>query len=214
MEVEDGEIVCLLGESGSGKSTILRIISGLEKSSKGTVIINDSIHQNKNIFVLPEKRNIGMVFQDYALFPHMSVEKNILFGMKIKDKKEKKKKLFQISKMVGIEKLLKRSPHNLSGGQQQRVAFARALASDPKVILLDEPFSNLDTNLKQNIRRDLKDIIKKSNIPTILVSHDKNDAYDLADKIVILKNGEIEQIGEKKDIFNSPTNEYVKQLLA
>jgi iron(III) transport system ATP-binding protein len=144
----------------------------------------------------------------------MSVEKNILFGMKIKDKKEKKKKLFQISKMVGIEKLLKRSPHNLSGGQQQRVAFARALASDPKVILLDEPFSNLDTNLKQNIRRDLKDIIKKSNIPTILVSHDKNDAYDLADKIVILKNGEIEQIGEKKDIFNSPTNEYVKQLLA
>jgi iron(III) transport system ATP-binding protein len=214
MEVEDGEIVCSLGESGSGKSTILRIISGLEKSSKGTVIINDSIHQNKNIFVLPEKRNIGMVFQDYALFPHMSVEKNILFGMKIKDKKEKKKKLFQISKMVGIEKLLKRSPHNLSGGQQQRVAFARALASDPKVILLDEPFSNLDTNLKQNIRRDLKDIIKKSNIPTILVSHDKNDAYDLADKIVILKNGEIEQIGEKKDIFNSPTNEYVKQLLA
>lgn len=214
MKVEDGEIVCLLGESGSGKSTILRIIAGLEKSSKGTIIINDSIHQNKNIFVLPEKRNIGMVFQDYALFPHMSVEKNILYGMKIKDKKEKKKKLLQISKMVGIEKYLKRSPHNLSGGQQQRVAFARALASDPKVILLDEPFSNLDTNLKQNIRRDLKDIIKKSNIPTILVSHDKNDAYDLADKIIILKDGEIEQVGEKKDIFNSPTNDYVKQLLA
>ncbi|MCM8710248.1 ABC transporter ATP-binding protein [Clostridium sp. SYSU_GA19001] len=183
LEIEKGEIVALLGPSGSGKSTILRLISGLEVPSMGEIIVENSTLYNKDIFIEPEKRGIGMVFQDYALFPHMTVEKNVLFGVGNVDKKEKQRILDEVLELVDMKDFKKRYPHELSGGQQQRVAIARALAPKPSLILLDEPFSNLDANLRKKIRNEIKDILKKSHTTSIFVTHDIEDAKDVADRI-------------------------------
>lgn len=180
--VEEGEISAILGSSGCGKSTLLRIISGLEEKSQGLIKVGDNVFQNESIFIPTEKRNIGFVFQDYALFPFMTVEQNIKFGMKTKDK-DKLNYLLELTHLNGLEK---RYPHELSGGQQQRVALARTLASDPKILLMDEPFSSLDTDLVDELRKDLKNIIKYQNITTILVTHNKEDADYLADNILYL----------------------------
>ncbi len=178
LEVREGETLALLGSSGCGKSTILRIIAGLETPHLGTVEINQV-----NITSTPtNKRDIGFVFQEYALFPHMSVEKNIGYGLHHHDKT----KIKDTAEMVGIADLLHRYPHELSGGQRQRVALARAICYSPKLLLLDEPFSNLDTELKDQIRIDLKKILSETGITTILVTHDEDDANTLADKIVSL----------------------------
>ncbi|MCX7695972.1 MAG: ABC transporter ATP-binding protein [Caloramator sp.] len=183
LEIEKGEIVALLGPSGSGKSTILRLISGLEIPNEGEIIVNNRVLYNKNIFIEPEKRGIGMVFQDYALFPHMTVEKNILFGIEKINKEEKQRILDEVLELVDMKEYKKRYPHELSGGQQQRVAIARALAPKPSLLLLDEPFSNLDADLKKRIRTEIKDILKKSNTTSIFVTHDIEDAKDVADRI-------------------------------
>lgn len=180
--VEEGEVSAILGSSGCGKSTLLRIISGLEEKSQGLIKVGDNVFQNESIFIPTEKRNIGFVFQDYALFPFMTVEQNIKFGMKTKDK-DKLNYLLKLTHLNGLEK---RYPHELSGGQQQRVALARTLASDPKILLMDEPFSSLDTDLVDELRKDLKNIIKYQNITTILVTHNKEDADYLADNILYL----------------------------
>lgn len=179
---EKGEISAILGSSGCGKSTLLRIISGLEENAQGFIKVGEDVFQDESTFIPTEKRNIGFVFQDYALFPFMTIEQNIRFGMKLKNS-DKIEHLLNLTRLKGLEK---RYPHELSGGQQQRVALARTLASEPKLLLMDEPFSSLDTELADELRRDLKDIIKSQNITTILVTHNKEDADYLADKIVYL----------------------------
>jgi len=181
LELAEGETLAILGASGCGKSTILRIIAGLEIPQEGSVYIND-VDVSK---VPTEKRNVGFVFQEYALFPHMTVYENINYGL---NSKGNKKKIEEVAKLVGITEYLKRYPHELSGGQRQRVALARSIAYQPNILLLDEPFSNLDTELKDQIRNDLKNILNKTNITTILVTHDKDDAEVLADKVLSLSD--------------------------
>ncbi|MFT9497620.1 ABC transporter ATP-binding protein, partial [Anaerosolibacter sp.] len=176
LELEKGHVLSILGESGSGKSTVLRLLSGLEKPQKGYIMIDNKVMINENVFVPPEKRNIGMVFQDYALFPHMTVGQNIQFGLKKLSKVEKESRVNEILKLVNLEEFKSRYPYELSGGQQQRVALGRALAPTPSLLLLDEPFSSLDTNLKRRIRDDLKEIISEVGITTIIVTHDQDDA--------------------------------------
>ena len=180
LSVDEGEILAVLGSSGCGKSTLLRIISGLEENSQGTIKVGNIIFQDRSVFVPVEKRNIGFVFQDYALFPFMTVEQNIRFGMK----KPYSEQLHQLLELTHLEGLEKRYPHELSGGQQQRTALARTLASRPTLLLMDEPFSNLDANLVDELRKDLKQIIKSQKITTVLVTHNKEDAEYLADKII------------------------------
>ncbi|PAB59644.1 ABC transporter ATP-binding protein [Anaeromicrobium sediminis] len=201
MEISNGEIISIFGESGSGKSTALRIICGLEVPSAGSIKIDDKIIVDNNNFTLPENRQMGMVFQDYALFPHMTIEKNIKFGLKHMNSKEKDNRLKEVLELVDLKGFEKRYPHELSGGQQQRIALARALAPKPDLLLLDEPFSNLDSDLQERIRKELESIIRKANITSIFVTHDKEDSKAIADRVVILKEGEIVNIGKPKDIF-------------
>lgn len=176
LEVEKGEIVALVGASGSGKSTVLRLTAGLEIPDSGQISIAGQTVAAEHKFKAAEKREVGMVFQDYALFPHLNVEKNIAFGIDHLSKKKRKARVRELLELVNLEGFEKRYPHQLSGGQQQRIALARTLAPGPELLLLDEPFSNLDAELKDKIRRELHQIIKEIGITTILVSHDREDA--------------------------------------
>ncbi|TDT70592.1 iron(III) transport system ATP-binding protein [Hypnocyclicus thermotrophus] len=210
--IKKGEVLAILGESGSGKSTILRIISGLETPKTGKITIDNHIIFNKNINFPPEKRNLGMVFQDYALFPHLNIEKNITFGISHFNKKTKKIILNKMLKLVKLEEHSKKYPHELSGGQQQRIAIARTLATNPKLLLLDEPFSNLDANLQSSIRKEIKSIIDIEKTTTIFVTHNKEDALEIADRVVIIKDGKIIQIDTPENIISNPKSSYVKHL--
>lgn len=182
-KVSEGKILAVVGPSGGGKSTLLRLISGLESPMSGRIEVDG----RDVTYVNPEKRSIGMLFQDYALFPHMTVEKNIAYGLKLKgqDKKDRINQMLEIVNMKGYEK---RYPHELSGGQQQRVALARTLAPEPKILLLDEPFSNLDSDLQVKIRHELFEIVRRLNITTIMVTHNKVDA-DFADTVISIDGG-------------------------
>ena len=200
--INKGEIVAILGESGSGKSTVLRLICGLESPIKGIIRINNTTIIDDNTFVPPEKRGVGMVFQDYALFPHMTVAQNIKFGLKKISNKDKNKRLKEVLDLVSLEQYEERYPYELSGGQQQRVALARALAPEPELILLDEPFSNLDANLRFKIREELKSIIKRTGTTSIFVTHDIEDARNIADKIIVLSEGIIVEFGTPSQILD------------
>ncbi|HLR80861.1 MAG TPA: ABC transporter ATP-binding protein [Bacillota bacterium] len=189
LDIQQGEIIAILGESGSGKSTVLRLLSGLEVPCSGSIYMNGQIINDDHHFVLPEKRGIGMVFQDYALFPHMTVKENIQFGLKGYRRKEKNERVDEVLELVNMSSFKKRYPHELSGGQQQRIALARALAPKPSLLLLDEPFSNLDADLQVKIRNELKEIIKKTNTTSIFVTHDREDARAIADRILTMRNG-------------------------
>ncbi|MFK5884022.1 MAG: ABC transporter ATP-binding protein [Candidatus Izemoplasma sp.] len=197
LDIEKGEIIALLGKSGSGKSTLLRIISGLEIPSKGFININGKILNDKNAFVNPEKRNVGMVFQDYALFPHMTISKNIGFGLSSLTKTEKEKRIYEMLELVNLESKANKYPYELSGGEQQRIALARSLATRPDLLLLDEPFSNLDSDLKHQIRDDLRKILNKAKITCLFVTHDLNDAISIADKTMEIDEGKIINIISK-----------------
>ncbi len=191
LSMKEGEIVAILGSSGSGKSTLLRILSGLEMPNKGEIVINEETLCATQVYIEAEKREVGMVFQDYALFPHMNVEKNIAFGLSRLPKSCRKARVKEMLELVSMEEKIDAYPHELSGGQQQRIALARALAPKPSILLLDEPFSNLDTDLKLKIRQELKMIIKKTHMTSIFVTHDYEDAHDIADRIIYLENGRI-----------------------
>jgi iron(III) transport system ATP-binding protein len=191
LDIEKGKVVCILGESGSGKSTALRLIAGLEIPKGGSIFINEKCVVDSSAFVLPEKRDVGMVFQDYALFPHMTISENIGFGLKKVNGKEKKHRISKMLELVNLEDYAHRYPYELSGGQQQRVAIARAVAPEPSLLLLDEPFSNLDAHLQSKIRKELNHIIRKTGITSIFVTHDMEDARSIADKIITLEKGEI-----------------------
>lgn len=199
-----GEIVGVLGQSGSGKSTLLRLIAGLEMPRSGSIQIADKTVVNDRIFVQPEDRGVGMVFQDYALFPHMSVKENILFGLSRMARKDRKPRVEEMLELVHLEDFGDRYPHELSGGQQQRVALARALAPKPKVLLMDEPFSNLDADLKESIREELLHILKKAKMTCMIVTHDRNDVEAICNYSITMCPLIAEQgaAGEKFHIFN------------
>lgn len=184
-----GEIVAILGQSGSGKSTLLRILSGLEMPEKGTIRVDGVPWVNAFNALPPQKRKVGMVFQSYALFPHLNVEANIAFGLKGSSKKHKDARIKAMLELVGLSTKRKSYPHELSGGQRQRVALARALAPEPEVLLLDEPFSNLDETLKDRVRGELAEILRASRTTTILVTHDRRDASAIAHAIYSIDEG-------------------------
>lgn len=185
-KMNQGEIVGVLGQSGSGKSTLLRVIAGLEVPEQGTVTVAGKTVVNHKLFVQPENRGIGMVFQDYALFPHMTVKDNILFGLAGMSRGERKARLTEMLELVQMADYAKRYPHELSGGQQQRIALARALAPKPSLLLMDEPFSNLDADLKGEIREELRLILKAANMTCMMVTHDRHDVDAICDRSISL----------------------------
>lgn len=208
-KVKEGEILALLGPSGSGKTTILRLIAGLEKPDEGRILLEEKDVCPSGHFLPPEERAIGMVFQDYALFPHLTVAKNIAFGIQGKSQSEKMRLIDNIVDMVGLSPFRERYPHELSGGQQQRVALARALAPDPVVILLDEPFSNLDPDMRRQMRSDVTEILQKAGRTAVLVTHDHEEAFAMADNIALLNNGCLEQIGSPESVYHTPVTPFV-----
>lgn len=209
LDIAQGELLALLGESGSGKTTLLRILAGFEIPEKGKIVLNGQTLADESTFVKPEKRAIGMVFQDYALFPHLTVAQNILYGLKQKKSAQSRQRLQEVLELIGLPDIGAKYPHQLSGGQQQRVALARALAPQPSVLMLDEPFSNLDEVLKDQIREDMRQIIKKSGITAILVTHDTKDALAMADRIAIMRGGRLLQAATPQVLYDQPAHQYV-----
>lgn len=210
LRIQKGAVVSLLGESGSGKTTLARLIAGLEVPDSGEIVLDGKIVANASKFVVPQHRKVGMVFQDYALFPHMTVLENVGYG--IPNISEKGNRVQEVLALVGLQDLGHRYPHQLSGGQQQRIALARALAPKPKVLLLDEPFSNLDASLKQHLRSELFQIIRKSNVTALFLTHDTQDAMVVSDSVVVLQNGRVIQEGTAKDLYENPNNLYIASL--
>ncbi|WBX72550.1 ABC transporter ATP-binding protein [Tenacibaculum pacificus] len=205
-----GKIIAIVGESGSGKTTLIRLITGLETLDYGTILIKEKTVSSSAIFVKPQLRNVGMVFQDYALFPHFSVADNIGYG--ISNLSDKKDRIKEVLTLVGLSDKENSYPHELSGGQQQRVALARALAPKPELLILDEPFSNLDVILRSQLRKDILAILKKTNTTAIFVTHDIKDALEVSDEIIVLKNGVVLQQGITKEVYENPEDGYVKLL--
>lgn len=213
-EVYSGEIFALLGASGCGKTTTLRLIAGFEKADSGIVIMNERVLEDKRVFVPPESREIGFVFQDYALFPDKTVIDNAAFGLRRKLKKNKRYEIaIDILERVGIAHLQSRMPHHLSGGEQQRVALARSLVTQPKMLLLDEPFSNLDTGLRQSTREEVRELLKTFNISVVLVTHDQEEALSFAERVAVMNDGTIEQIGTPEEVYIQPRTVYVANFL-
>lgn len=211
--VYEDEILTLFGPSGSGKTTILRIIAGLERPESGVVKLGDRIAYDAHVFVEPEDRKVGMVFQDSSLFPHLTVSQNIIFGLhKESDaiKSERLDHMLDMTKLVGLEDRL---PHQLSGGEQQRVALARALATNPSVILFDEPFANLDEHLRRSLLIDVRRILKKGKITAVFVSHDPKDALSFSDRVAVLNNGKVEQTGSPEEVYTRPHSSFVANSL-
>ena len=208
---EDKEFVTLLGPSGCGKTTMLRMIAGFEKPTTGEIKIDDVIVSGKNNFVPPNERNIGMVFQSYAVWPHMNVFDNVAYPLKIKkvSKAEINKRVSEILEAVHLSQYSKRMPNELSGGQQQRVALGRALVSNPKVLLLDEPLSNLDAKLRESMRFEIKEMQKKFGITVVYVTHDQTEAMAMSDRIIVFNAGVVQQIDSPVNIYNNPVNQFV-----
>ena len=207
--IKKGEIISFLGESGSGKTTFLKCLAGLEMINSGSVRLNGRILNDKNHFVIPQKRNIGFVFQDYPLFPHLNLKDNILFNIDIIHSE----KLDYILSLSGLKNLINRFPHELSGGEQQRACVARALIREPDLLLLDEPFSNLDSEIKESMREEIHGILKETNTTTILVTHDINDALNIADRILIFKAGILQQYDDPINMYCEPVNCYCAKIL-
>ncbi|MER3125335.1 ABC transporter ATP-binding protein [Bacillus pumilus] len=211
LTVNEGEFFSLLGPSGCGKSTLLNIIGGFLEPTKGVVYIGD-----QDVTTLPPyHRKTGMVFQSYALFPHLTVFDNVAYGLKVQKKKKAdvKERVMECLSLVQLEAFAKRMPHQLSGGQQQRVAIARALAIEPSVLLLDEPLSNLDAKLRKNMQTELRNIQRNVGITTILVTHDQEEALSLSDRIGILGEGRIQQIGTPLEVYRQPNNRFVAEFI-
>lgn len=211
--VGENEIFALLGPSGCGKTTTLRMISGFEHSDKGTIKLENRVISSENIHTAPQKRGIGFVFQDYALFPHMSALDNVAFGLTGLPKFKRKVFAEEVLCRTGMGDYKHRSPSELSGGQQQRVALARAIAPEPKLVLLDEPFSNLDAMLRDSTRKEVRSIIKKAGMSAILVTHDQEEALSFADRIAVMNEGRIEQIGTPEEVYYKPKTKFVAQFL-
>ncbi|WP_424404632.1 ABC transporter ATP-binding protein [Pasteurella sp. PK-2025] len=209
LQMEQNEILCLLGASGCGKTTLLKSIAGLQEIQQGEILFNQ-----QNLAKLPvEKRQIGVIFQDYALFPHLTVKENIAFGLFQKSTGEKQAIIEKMTALVRLTGLLERYPYELSGGQQQRVAIARALACEPRLLLLDEPFSNIDSQVRYQMIDEIKEILKNQKIPAIFVTHSKEEAFAFADRLAIMDQGKIVQVGDADALYQMPINKFVAEFL-
>lgn len=208
-DVNEGKILALVGESGSGKTTLLRILAGLERMDVGEILLDGKRIAEADGGMPPEKRGIGLVFQHHALFPHLTVEKNVLFGVRKRPTLERQRIFAEMMELVGLEGFGKRFPHELSGGERQRVALARALAPNPRLLLMDEPFSSLDARLRHSVRDETRAILKKRGTTAVFVTHDTGDALAVADGIVVLRKGVVQQTGAPPEVYHAPSNAYV-----
>ena len=213
LTVGKDEIVCLLGASGCGKTTTLKAIAGLIEAKQGSIFIDGKLVSDEQSFVSPEHRNIGMMFQDYALFPHLTVANNIAFGLSKMSKAQKQQRVDEMLKLVHLIGCADRFPHQLSGGQQQRVAIARALAYKPSLLLLDEPFSNIDTQVRFELIADIRRIIKATQVSAVFVTHSKEEAFAFSDTLAIMHRGKIAQQGTPEQLFASPCSKEVAEFL-
>ena len=212
-DVRPGELLVLLGPSGCGKSTLLRLISGLEAPDRGRITSNGRVLSDTGLLVPPERRHISLVFQDNALFPHMTVRDNVSFGLSKHDNGARKRVVTDALNMVQLGDVSHRYPHELSGGQQQRVALARALAPQPKLVLLDEPFSDLDRTLRIGLREEVRAVLKANGTSAILVTHDQEEALAVGDRIAVQRAGRIEQIGAPEELFSAPRSRFVAEFV-
>ncbi len=208
-----GSIGCLLGSSGCGKTTVLRAIAGFESVSEGEILVNGTVVSGRDTLLPPERRRVGMVFQDYALFPHLTVARNIEFGIKHLHKAERIRRVKKLIGIVGLDGHDDKYPYELSGGQQQRVALARALAPMPDLVLLDEPFSNLDVDLRERLGHELRDIIKRNGFTALLVTHDQHEAFSIADEIGVMNAGHIEQWDTPYNLYHRPSTRFVADFI-
>lgn len=211
--LKSGQIACLLGASGCGKTTLLRCIAGFETPDSGEIYIQDKPLYAKNIHLPAHKRQIGMVFQDYALFPHLTVADNIAFGLSAMDKTAKSERVAEMLELIGMSEYANYYPHELSGGQQQRVALVRALAPRPSLILLDEPFSNLDVELRTNLSKEVRRLLISQNVSAILVTHDQAEAFAMADVVGLITHGRLQQWGTPDALYHQPVNESVARFI-
>ena len=211
LEIQDGEFIVFVGPSGCGKSTTLRLIAGLEETTSGSIIIDDREVNNLE----PKERDIAMVFQNYAIYPHMSVKKNIAFGLRSSkaSKAAKEARIQEVASLLDMVDLLDRKPSQLSGGQRQRVAIGRAMVRDPAVFLFDEPLSNLDAQLRTQMRLEIKKLHQRVGNTIVFVTHDQVEAMTMADRIVIMKDGHIQQVGTPEDVYHNPANTFVAQFI-
>lgn len=209
LKVGDGELLVLLGPSGCGKTTTLRMIAGFERPETGSIQIGSEIVANERAWVPPERRGVGIVFQDYALFPHLTVAQNVAFGMLRTARRERAERVAVTLATVDLSEYAERYPHELSGGQQQRVALARAMAPQPRLLLLDEPFSNLDPELREVLRYEVRAIVRRSGITTVLVTHDQSEAFALADRIAVMHRGKLHQLADPETLYRRPASRFV-----
>ena len=213
LHANKGDIICILGPSGCGKSTILSAIAGFHPVDNGEILINQLGVSRRGFTVPPEKRRLGMVFQDYALFPHLNVGANVRFGLRDGTTADKNKRAIEILELVGLADMRKRFPHELSGGQQQRVALARALAPNPDLLLMDEPFSNLDIELRERLSSEVRDILKQHNITAVLVTHDQHEAFALGDRVGVLHEGKLLQWDAPYELYHEPNCRFVANFI-
>lgn len=209
LSIHKGDVCCLLGPSGCGKTTVLRAIAGFHQVSAGDIVLQGRTISSSKHSTPPEKRNIGMVFQDYALFPHLNVCDNVTFGLDHLSPSDKERVCEEMLTLVKLDHMGKRFPHELSGGQQQRVALARALAPNPSVLLMDEPFSSLDVDLRRSLAIEVREILKSRNITAIMVTHDQEEAFAFADKIAVMNDGKIQQWASPFDLYHEPSTRFV-----
>ena len=213
LALEPGEILALVGPSGSGKTTFLRLVAGFEAPDAGTVALEGRVVSGSGTWVPPEARRLGMVFQDYALFPHMTVVQNVAFGLKGWSRPTKARRARQMLEIVRMDHLAERYPYQLSGGEQQRVALARSLAPGPLALLLDEPFSNLDPQLRLQLRTEVKRILRSNGVTAVYVTHDQEEALFMGDRVAVINAGSLEQVGAPEEIFHHPSTRFVAQFL-
>ncbi len=211
--LERGQIGCLLGASGCGKTTVLRCIAGFESLASGEIWLNGVLVSRRDFSVPTEKRRIGMVFQDYALFPHLDVAANVAFGLRKLERSEREMRVSELLEVVGLVQVSDKYPHELSGGQQQRVALARALAPQPELLLLDEPFSNLDVELRERLSLEVREILKQQNATAILVTHDQHEAFNIADVVGLMVRGTIEQWDTPYNLYHEPATRFVADFI-
>lgn len=213
LSVYDGELLTLLGPSGCGKTTTLRLIAGLETPDSGVITLNNRVLADPSRSVPPEDRDIGIVFQDFALFPHLTAAENIAFGLTDLDADEREKRVADHLELVGLSEYGDTKPGSMSGGQQQRIALARSLAVKPDVLLLDEPFSNLDVGLRVRMREEVRQILKEAGVTAISVTHDQEEAMSISDRVAVMNDGRIEQVGPPEIVFQQPTSRFVASFL-